>query len=797
VLRDAFKTLGISEDSAIPIAEGVEMEQLRERVILVLMQQLSSSLGPAPAYATWIHLLERCGIVTTEAIRNGPKQFDLLKKNTLHADLPDGDAGGVSLSLQARSDSVQSRFEQDFEKLELLGRGAFGEVWRCRHRLDGREYAVKVIHYQTNGGELQHRVEREARMLALLSPHPGILKYHSSWVEAGQHNHPDPLVVLPTPRSKRSNKYLEDHNMSGLDIRLNTFSGASDDGVTFQEYSDGGVPALQGRSISKARAREDESSTECDTGIYTSDGVSDGGVTFQEYSDGGIVASQVVATPRARTVKVARNSTQWSEKKIASTPESVWATLYIQTELCNKATLETWIAERNRAVTSAAVTAEECKLWAKRACNIFAECVDAVDHMHKLGCVHRDVKPSNIFFDSDGRVQLGDFGLAKMLGQFSQQPAGSDVQAPTMSLAIPKALDLHTRGLGTPSYASPEQLAGGTYGVEIDVYALGVILMELLCPVQTQMERAELMEQLRQSRRLPSLTEAAFPAVSKLALAMTHPDPKRRPTIQQIDQALLMNEVETQFGIAPCPYPAKPGALAWDQSSTCEVKLLPQCELVVPKKMFFEDDQEGPDDKIVRRMGSIVDKGTAPIVEESTQRSKDEMTSIVQGVAKQKKLYEDARKQCGGSSSKFRLDMRMLLLFIICQSTVNMGFNPSRNQTKLIQAALDGVQPEHVDDISMPNTWSHAHGFRDKVDIADVRDSFWNPEIFSDIGTSSSSSSWEIGVPPPSVHCSEEVMVDPGGVRSHSLVSGATRRLMQHQNYIMNHLLSNIFSLMP
>lgn len=32
---------------------------------------------------------------------------------------------------------------QDFERVELLGRGAFGEVWRCRHRLDGQEYAVK------------------------------------------------------------------------------------------------------------------------------------------------------------------------------------------------------------------------------------------------------------------------------------------------------------------------------------------------------------------------------------------------------------------------------------------------------------------------------------------------------------------------------------------------------------------------------------------------------------------------------------------------------------------------------
>jgi len=87
----------------------------------------------------------------------------------------------------------------------------------------------------------------------------------------------------------------------------------------------------------------------------------------------------------------------------------------------------------------------------------------AVAHAHENLIVHRDLKPSNIFVTADGEVKLLDFGIAKLLDD--------DTEA-----------DL-TRNVGpalTPGYAAPEQLAGGPISTATDVFALGVVLYELL-----------------------------------------------------------------------------------------------------------------------------------------------------------------------------------------------------------------------------------------------------------------------------------------------------------------------------
>jgi WD40 repeat protein len=87
----------------------------------------------------------------------------------------------------------------------------------------------------------------------------------------------------------------------------------------------------------------------------------------------------------------------------------------------------------------------------------------AMHHAHQLGLVHRDLKPANILFTADGVAKITDFGLAKRL---------EGATAQTVSGAL----------LGTPSYMAPEQAAGRGSGVgpATDVYALGVILYELL-----------------------------------------------------------------------------------------------------------------------------------------------------------------------------------------------------------------------------------------------------------------------------------------------------------------------------
>ena len=78
--------------------------------------------------------------------------------------------------------------------------------------------------------------------------------------------------------------------------------------------------------------------------------------------------------------------------------------------------------------------------------------------LHGAGLLHRDLKPANIMIDSQGRLKLADFGLA----------------------AVREELRAHEFGDGTPAYMAPEQLSGRAVSEQSDIYALGVVLYELL-----------------------------------------------------------------------------------------------------------------------------------------------------------------------------------------------------------------------------------------------------------------------------------------------------------------------------
>ncbi|HEY1381524.1 MAG TPA: serine/threonine-protein kinase [Gemmataceae bacterium] len=94
----------------------------------------------------------------------------------------------------------------------------------------------------------------------------------------------------------------------------------------------------------------------------------------------------------------------------------------------------------------------------------------ALDHAHRQGVVHRDLKPGNVLLAADGTPKVTDFGLAKFVT--------ADDPAAITSLGLSSTGAI----VGTPSYMAPEQAAGQVHGITpaADVYALGAILYELL-----------------------------------------------------------------------------------------------------------------------------------------------------------------------------------------------------------------------------------------------------------------------------------------------------------------------------
>ncbi len=108
---------------------------------------------------------------------------------------------------------------------------------------------------------------------------------------------------------------------------------------------------------------------------------------------------------------------------------------------------------------------EQQRLGVPARLRLFVQAARAVAQAHAQLVVHRDIKPSNLLVDAAGQVKLLDFGIAKLL---------EDGQ-----LARPELTQQGARVL-TPDYAAPEQIAGAPVGTRCDVYALGVLLFELL-----------------------------------------------------------------------------------------------------------------------------------------------------------------------------------------------------------------------------------------------------------------------------------------------------------------------------
>jgi serine/threonine protein kinase len=408
-------------------------------------------------------------------------------------------------------ESVSPSFSKDFTCLARLGRGAFGEVFHCRDHADGKEYAVKAVRFKSGRKDAEIHARREVDMLAAVN-HLNIMRYHRHWIEFDRDrcaNDADVGVDVQTPMSPKVD-FLPKL------VELSTEISCNYDGCSC-EYS--GV-IFEG-------THDDDPHLEAETSAPF-------GAVLGEKPLEGTEFIRRISSGKAPSHDICQSASE-----CIGQPCDEMATLYIQVELCRKETLQDWINNRN-----AKLGTRDDEQTAREAINLFYQCTCALAHLHDRSLVHRDVKPSNIFFSQDGSVRLGDFGLAKAVDRELESGSASKKSPQGCSSEARQDSDTskgqrekkHGCAVGTPSYASPEQRRGDVVDVSTDVYSLGLVLMELICPVKTQMERAVILQRLRESREVPSTKylRTKCQRLARLALWMTEPEPSQRPTAKEI-----------------------------------------------------------------------------------------------------------------------------------------------------------------------------------------------------------------------------------------------------------------------
>uniref|UniRef100_A0A3P9Q7R6 eIF-2-alpha kinase GCN2 n=1 Tax=Poecilia reticulata TaxID=8081 RepID=A0A3P9Q7R6_POERE len=381
-----------------------------------------------------------------------------------------------------------SRYFDEFEELQLLGKGAFGAVIKVQNKLDGCYYAVKRI--QVNPASKQfRRIKGEVTLLSRLN-HENIVRYYNAWIE--RHELPS-MGVLSNSDSSDPQSTPDKHPQArDLPRRLNEL-GLPDN------VEDLAPPPAVSSSVEWSTSIERSSSAKC-SGHQSSDEDED------DYEDDVFGASFLPSDSESRSDIIFDNGDDSTDD-------------ISQMEYCEKSTLRDTIDQ--------SLHLDRNRLW-----RLFREILDGLAYIHEQGMIHRDLKPVNIFLDSQDHVKIGDFGLA------------TDHPANVVCSAMPKPdpSGNMTGMVGTALYVSPEVQGNtkATYNQKVDLFSLGIILFEMSYrPFVTGAERISVLSQLRTSISFPGDFPEHEQGTLVIEWLLKH-DPALRPTAQELLKSELL-----------------------------------------------------------------------------------------------------------------------------------------------------------------------------------------------------------------------------------------------------------------
>ncbi|XP_012285402.1 eIF-2-alpha kinase GCN2 [Orussus abietinus] len=417
-----------------------------------------------------------------------------------------------------------SRIQNEFEVLKWLGKGAFGDVLKVRNKLDGGVYAIKRIELNPKNKQLNRKITREVKLLSRLN-HENVVRYFNSWIESAMLDDSgryDRLTPAVTPSGKTELHRLEDVDLESGDIeRLAPPVHDVEWNISYESRAS---------AVLSADSEEDNSDGSSDT-----DSDEDWAFIMRTRADSSD-SVEFEKDDTSRTSDSLRDSKEVLAKPSTDAENSRTKEIqfmYIQMEFCEKSTLRTAIDN--------GLYEDEERMW-----RLFREMVEGLAHIHQQGMIHRDLKPVNIFLDSNDHVKIGDFGLAttNILSTLAQT-VDTDKEFQLIDKGGSYDLDDLEKGsltgqVGTALYVAPElsaKTAKAIYNQKVDIYSLGIILFEMCYkPLATGMERVKVILNLRSKEIvLPrEMDETNMPHQIHLLRWLLNHDPSQRPTSQEL-----------------------------------------------------------------------------------------------------------------------------------------------------------------------------------------------------------------------------------------------------------------------
>ncbi|KAJ1414033.1 kinase-like domain-containing protein, partial [Ochromonadaceae sp. CCMP2298] len=119
------------------------------------------------------------------------------------------------------------------------------------------------------------------------------------------------------------------------------------------------------------------------------------------------------------------------------------------------------------------VSEQQCKVYIR-------DVAEAVRYLHDdKGVIHRDIKPENVLIGADGRLRLADFGTVAFMTGHAHTLGTQEIQGIRGTKGT-QCSELHYTQCGTPEYLSPEMVSGVGHTRAVDLWAVGVMIFELL-----------------------------------------------------------------------------------------------------------------------------------------------------------------------------------------------------------------------------------------------------------------------------------------------------------------------------